>query len=114
VLRTSTGVAGVIRLAMGKYNAPVIISLSFVVGFTLTAIDLDNIEIVTGAGCLALVLLLARVSYRRGDYIGIFIPTMQEHKHEFSRGEKVIGYSVISLLFSPYLFMLVSWVGHFI
>lgn len=80
--------------------------LSFFAGVLITAIDytyFDNIFVL----CLLLIgLLVLEINIRNENIKGFFISESKSIKFELNKIEKICGISILSLMVSPFVYML--------
>jgi len=81
--------------------------LAMVLGGYVTYLDIENIRYVLGGSGFLLAALIAKISYRNKNYLGMFFTSFKAMSYSLNNSERNIGIFLLSFLASPFIFMLI-------
>ena len=83
------------------------IILALILGGVAAYLDVSNIFYVWSLSAALLAILLAKVSYRNKNYLGMFFTSFKAAGYELTKVEKDIGVVILIFMASPFIFMLI-------
>lgn len=93
---------------MNSKNIKIIFILIALMAGGITAyLDIGNIIYIWMVSIVLLAILIARVSYRNKNYLGMFFTSFKAAGYELTKTEKDIGVIILVFMASPSIFMLI-------